>query len=625
MGSKNQQQTTQGSTNQTIGALTPFGGQGGYLANAGQQVSNLANQNPANYVAPFSAPQQQAFGIAQAQANSGLSGLATPDLGLAQGAYAGAAPITTSSILQNYSPYIGAQNQAFLDYQNQLNQQNLQGVQSQAAQAGILSGGGNRAQVASDLYLQSALPAEQAAGAANLQQGFQNAQQLAGTNQQAALQQGAGYANLGTTAQNTGLGNVNELLGIGGTQQAQQQSLLNAPLTLAQWQSGILPQLSSAFGSNQAGNTTSTTTTPINPYSAIGGLGLGVLGLAGSNLGTSLGNGLTNIGSGVGSLFGFKRGGGVKGYDDGGAIGPLLEGDPVGDVPALMQGPGLGGDFGGGLGGGWDTTITPSLAEASGPQVTSEGEEVPTSGIAPVAHGRAPGIGYQVDPMLALANLGFTAAANSVGSKGPLGAAVAFGKGGQGAVANLQAQNQLAAQEAYRNEMIKNRAAALGNQAERIANQLQLGQGNLTVKQGQLGLNQQKVAQGFGQGQTIQIMKMLQQEDPSLSNEAALDKAKRGPQNNDVAWERVIQREAADSGQPIDQVRQRVRGFYGLPAPTPVAPVAPVPNYGQQSLPGMAGGGSVHLDKAREAIAKGADPAAVRQRLQEMGIDHSGL
>jgi hypothetical protein len=57
------------------------------------------------------------------------------------------------------------------------------------------------------------------------------------------------------------------------------------------------------------------------------------------------------------------------------------------------------------------------------------------------------------------------------------------------------------------------------------------------------------------------------------------------------------------------------------PPPEPGAPVTPAPAVGGS---GASGGGDV-LQQARDAIAKGADPAKVRARLQQMGVDPRGL
>jgi hypothetical protein len=60
-----------------------------------------------------------------------------------------------------------------------------------------------------------------------------------------------------------------------------------------------------------------------------------------------------------------------------------------------------------------------------------------------------------------------------------------------------------------------------------------------------------------------------------------------------------------------------------LPEPTFEAWVGTSP--GLAPLVGPGGGGGSLLDKARDAIRQGADPAAVKRRLEEQGVDSSGL
>jgi len=173
--------------------------------------------------------------------------------------------------------------------QGKLQQQTLAG---QAVGAGAF--GGSRAAVGSGEIARNVLETQARTGAQLRTAGFQQAQQAAQNAAQQQLQQaqltgalGQGIAGLGQMGQALGVQDINTLLGIGGLEQQQQQSLLNqaqqnllAQQSLPFQQVGFLSDIFRGVPALQQ-TTTSTTTPPPSTTSQLLGLGIAGLGAYG--------------------------------------------------------------------------------------------------------------------------------------------------------------------------------------------------------------------------------------------------------------------------------------------------------------------------------------------------------
>ncbi len=288
------------------------------LLNRANQVGSTPYQPyTGNLLAPFSQSQQTAFNtIDQSQ------GIANADIGQAQNyAQQGAAPITGQQIAGYENPY---QNQVINATLGQI--QYLDANQQAQMESPWVGSGGlfnDRLGVAQgQLAYNQDLANNQTLSQLNTQN---YSQALAAAQAQQAAYAGASYqfGNLGAEQQATTLQGAQAQLGSGGIQQQQAQQGLNIPyqqFLQAQafpyqqvgWEAGI----DTGVGS-QMGGTSNTTYQPAAPNPWNVGLGLGLAGVGafyGGPQGAAAGWG---IGSNV------KRGGRIKGYDDGGDVGSM--------------------------------------------------------------------------------------------------------------------------------------------------------------------------------------------------------------------------------------------------------------------------------------------------------------
>ncbi len=287
-GSNTTTQTT-GPSAQAMGAYTN-------LLGRAQDVSNTPyTAYSGEMVAPVNAQQQT--GIGNINANAGF---AMPFIGqAAQYANNAAQPITGSQIAQYQSPYT----QQVVDAtQRQFNNQNAQqqsALTGNAAAQGAL--GGDRVGVAQGILAgqQSLAQAPVIAGLYN--SGYQNAEQMALTQQQAQGNAAYSLGNLGVAGQQAALSGAGAQVGAGSLQQQTQQALDAAhmqqfyqqqayPFQTAQWLAG----LTTGVGS-QMGGTSTTTPPPPNPWNTIAGLGLGAASIFardGGRIHRDLGGGL---------------------------------------------------------------------------------------------------------------------------------------------------------------------------------------------------------------------------------------------------------------------------------------------------------------------------------------------
>ncbi len=310
----NKQQTSKSSTT----ALPEYSSAYSSLLNQAQNVAS-AQWNPATgqQVAGFTPTQNQAFDAVQNNQGSYLPSLSAAGASVA----AGSSPVSTSSILSAYNPFIESQVAALqgdLAYQNA---QTLQASNSNAAKIGALTG--DRSQIAAQIA-QDANNRNAALATSQLQSNaYGQAANIAQGNQQAALQGATIYGNLANQTQQLGLNDINSLWGAGQSQQQQEQNVLNAntanaqaesayPFNTTQWLAGLTTALGNAAGSNS-----STTTPGPNLWSQIAGLGLGAASL-------------------------FNRGGRV-GYDSGGVVTAPLTAMPYAGARSYVPSVSMGG------------------------------------------------------------------------------------------------------------------------------------------------------------------------------------------------------------------------------------------------------------------------------------------
>lgn len=332
--------------------------------NAAQSAASqpLQQYNGAT-IAGFTPDQQSAFGtIDQAQ------GIQTPYINQAQSALtAGQAPLWNG--VQQFSPS-AVQQYASPYTQNVLNttmasEQNQDAQQQAALQGNTISSGawgGDRAGVASAVLSGQQALANNATNANIENTGYSNALGEFNTQQQSQLganeanaylneQAGFGLAGLGTEAQNTALQGASSQLQSGALQQQLGQEALNVPYEQFQAQQAY-PYQSAQYFANIAegvgsgsGGTSSSTSPTASVASQLGGLGLGGLGLYGAlnSAGAFSGASAASsgvIGSAAGDLFdaALKRGGSVKGYDNGGGVSDIAPDVSVSYIPSTQSG-----------------------------------------------------------------------------------------------------------------------------------------------------------------------------------------------------------------------------------------------------------------------------------------------
>ena len=273
-------------------------------------------------VAPFN--QQQNTGVAGINQ---YSNYAQPFMQTAEGmATDAAAPISEADIARYQSPFTQQVIDATQNQFNNQNEQQQQGVISNAAQPGAL--GGNRVGItqANMANQQQLAQAPVIAGLRN--QGYQTGVNTALTEQQAKAAGAYSLGNLGVAGQSAGLSGANAQFGAGTAQQQTQQAQNTAlyqqfmnqqafPYQQAQWLAGI----DTGVGS-QMGGTSSTTGPAPNQTAQWAGLGLSALGMF-------LKRG--------GRVPGFNGGGGVAHFDTGGGVAGM-SGVPYGGGQSWIPG-----------------------------------------------------------------------------------------------------------------------------------------------------------------------------------------------------------------------------------------------------------------------------------------------
>lgn len=302
------------------------------LGQAQQVASQPLQQYNGNLVAGFSPDQMKAMSsIDNAQ------GIANPYINAASQHFdAATSPIwngvqqfSPSAVSQYQSPYTQqVVNATQAQFNNQNQQQALQLTGNQVAQGAY---GGDRSAIG-----QAALAGQQQTTQAPVIAGLNNqgyTQALGEFNNQQQAQIGANEANswlnsqagfglgsLGSEAQNSALTGASAQLQAGGLQQQLGQENLNIPFEQFQqaqaypfqstsWLGGI----AEGAGGRSGGTGSSTTSSNPSMLSTVAGLGTAGLGayglLSGTGLGTSIGSGLSAVGTGLAALF--NRGGSV--------------------------------------------------------------------------------------------------------------------------------------------------------------------------------------------------------------------------------------------------------------------------------------------------------------------------
>ncbi len=317
-----------------------------------QNILAQAQALPANftpYGGQLTAPvnEQQQAGISNINQ---YASAAQPYFSTAGGWLQSAAqPLTADQIQQYYSPFQKNVVGSTVDWLGKLNEQQQQGLLSNAANQGAL--GGNRVGIGQSILAgqQNAAEAPIIAGLENTgyNQAVQYAQQQFQQNPEAAAY---GYANLGTGAQNAGLTGANAQIGAGTLEQQSAQAQLNAmyqqylmkqayPFQRLGAEAGIVGGIGSLTGG------TSETTQPApSPWGQIGGAGLAGLGALGASGAFGPAGWLASAGASLGaSALSKADGGAVPHRDSGGGI--QMSGAPYGGlgyVPAMQIGHGQG-------------------------------------------------------------------------------------------------------------------------------------------------------------------------------------------------------------------------------------------------------------------------------------------
>lgn len=303
----NKQQTTKSSTS----ALPEYSSAYSSLLNQAQNVASTP-WNPATgqQVAGFTPTQNQAFDAVQNNQGSYLPNLSAAGSSVA----AGSSPVSTSSILSAYNPFIESQVAALQGDLAHQNAQTLQASNSNAAKIGALTG--DRSQIAAQIA-QDSNNRNAALATSQLQSNaYGQAANIAQGNQQAALQGANIYGTLAGQTQQLGLNDIASLLATGNKQQGQEQNVLNAntsnaqaqaayPFNTTQWLASLATSLGGAAGSNSSQSTPG----PSIWSQLLGG------GLAAASL--------------------FNRGGRV-GYDSGGVVTAPLSAMPYAGAPSYV-------------------------------------------------------------------------------------------------------------------------------------------------------------------------------------------------------------------------------------------------------------------------------------------------
>jgi len=303
----NKQQTTKSSTS----ALPEYSSAYSSLLNQAQNVASTP-WNPATgqQVAGFTPTQNQAFGAVQNNQGSYLPNLSAAGSSVATGS----SPVSTSSILSAYNPFVESQVAALQGDLAHQNAQTLQASNSNAAKIGALTG--DRSQIAAQIA-QDSNNRNAALATSQLQSNaYGQAANIAQGNQQAALQGANIYGNLANQTQQLGLNDIASLLATGNQQQGQEQNVLNAntsnaqaqaayPFNTTQWLASLATSLGGAAGSNSSQSTPG----PSIWSQLLGG------GLAAASL--------------------FNRGGRV-GYDSGGVVTAPLSAMPYAGAPSYV-------------------------------------------------------------------------------------------------------------------------------------------------------------------------------------------------------------------------------------------------------------------------------------------------
>lgn len=258
-------------------------------------------------VAGFTDPQQQAFG--QVQSNLGNYQPYMDQAAAFTGQ--GGAAVTGADISNYMDPY----QQSVIDAtQQQFNTQNARSDQQLAgnmAQRSAVMGSGR--DVAAALQKEAQLNAQNPVIAQLYSQGFQNAQGAAQADKARMLQAGGQYGNLGGMQQQYAGADANALLGIGGMQQGQQQSVNDANSANASAAASYdMDRLAWLAGITQGGAGLSQTTTGSQSQNTQQNSG-------GSGMGQYVGLGLTAL-----SMFSDER---VK--DNIEPVGQTFDGQPI--------------------------------------------------------------------------------------------------------------------------------------------------------------------------------------------------------------------------------------------------------------------------------------------------------
>jgi len=286
------------STTATTGLAPGFSDYQSYLNNLAQAGNTALATPSSNLVAPLSSNQINAFAAAPSAAKT----YQTPLTSAETTAGTAAGGVGTNQINNFLNPYITDVNKALeTATQQNVNQTVLPALQAFGAGSG--NTGSSRLINATGQTLGQIQQGLGAQESANLATGYQNAVTNALQEQQNLGNIANVQGNLATSGQNAANAALTEQATLGAQQQAQNQAVINAPLTQATNASQLLKGYTVPTTSTTNYSGPASVYGP-SPLSQVAGLGSLIGAVGSSGLGTTISDALSKGASGLSNIFG---------------------------------------------------------------------------------------------------------------------------------------------------------------------------------------------------------------------------------------------------------------------------------------------------------------------------------